>query len=162
MIKAMARKIGSVNTWLAKAGGYVLLCMMVLTICDVIGRYFFNSPITGAYEITEVMMVTVVFLFVGYTQAQKGHISIDFVIRVLPQKMRMAIDIVTHLVSLFILILIGWMNILRCLELMRINEVTAILHIPISPFLLILAIGCFVYSIEFMKNIKDILKHQEL
>ena len=38
----MAKKIGSVNAWLAKAGGYVLLCMMVLTICDVIGRYFFR------------------------------------------------------------------------------------------------------------------------
>ena len=158
----MAKKIGAANTWLAKAGGYVLLCMMILTIFDVIGRYFFNSPITGAYEITQVMMVTVVFLFLGYTQAQKGHISIDFVIRLLPQKMRMAIDIVTHLVSLFIMILIGWMNILRCLELMRINEVTPILHVPISPFFLILAIGCFVYSIEFIKNIKDILKHQEL
>jgi TRAP-type C4-dicarboxylate transport system permease small subunit len=162
MIKTMARKIGALNTWLAKAGGYVLLCMMALTISDVIGRYFFNSPITGAYEITEVMMVTVVFLFIGYTQAEKGHISIDFVIRLLPQKMRMTIDIVTHLVSLFIMILIGWMNILRCLELMRINEVTPILHVPISPFFLILAIGCFVYSIEFIKNIKDILKHQEL
>ena len=162
MIKAIASKIGSVNTWLAKAGGYVLLCMMVLTISDVIGRYFFNSPVTGAYEITEVMMVTIVFLFIGYTQAQKGHISIDFVIRLLPQKMRMTIDIVTHLVSLFIMLLIAWMNILRCLELMRINEVTPILHFPISPFFLILAIGCFVYSIEFIKNIKNILKHQEL
>ena len=162
MIKAMAKKIGSVNTWLAKAGGYVLLCMMVLTICDVIGRYFFNSPVTGAYEITEIMMVTVVFLFIGYTQAEKGHISIDFVIRLLPQKMRMTIDIVTHLVSLFVMILIAWMNILRCLELMRINEVTPILHFPVSPFFLILAIGCFVYSIEFIKNIKNILKHQEL
>ena len=162
MIKTMARKILSVNTWLAKAGGYVLLCMMVLTISDVIGRYFFNSPITGAYEITEVMMITVVFLFLGYTQAQKGHISIDFVIRLLPQKMRMTIDIITHLVSLFIMILIGWMNILRCLELMRINEGTPILHIPVSPFFLILAIGCFVYSIEFMKSIKNILKDQEV
>jgi TRAP-type C4-dicarboxylate transport system permease small subunit len=162
MIKAMAKKIGAANTWLAKAGGYVLLCMMVLTISDVIGRYFFNSPITGAYEITQVMMVTVVFLLLCYNQAQKGHISIDFVIRLLPQKMRMAIDIVTHLVSLFIMILIGWMNILRCLELMRIKEVTPILHVPVSPFFLILAIGCFVYSIEFIKNIKNILKHQEL
>jgi TRAP-type C4-dicarboxylate transport system permease small subunit len=162
MIKAIASKIGSVNTWLAKAGGYVLLCMMVLTISDVIGRYFFNSPVTGAYEITEVMMVTVVFLFIGYTQAQKGHISIDFVIQLLPQKMRMTIDIVTHLVSLFIMLLIAWMNILRCLELMRINEVTPILHFPVSPFLLILAIGCLVYSIEFIKNIKNLIKHQEL
>ena len=162
MIKTMAKKLGSLNTWLAKVGGYVLLGMMLLTTCDVIGRYIFNAPITGAYEITEVMMITVVFLFLGYTQAQKGHISIDFVIQLLPQKMRMTIDIVTHLVSLFIMILIGWMNILRCLELMRINEVTPILHVPISPFFLILAIGCFVYSIEFIKNIKDILKHQEL
>ena len=158
----MAKKIGAANTWLAKAGGYVLLCMMVLTISDVIGRYFFNSPVTGAYEITEVMMVTVIFLFIGYTQAEKGHISIDLVVRLLPKKVRTTIDIITHLLSLFIIILIAWMNILRCLELMRRNEVTAILYIPVSPFVLILAIGCLVYAIELIKNIYNLVKHQEL
>ena len=80
----------------------------------------------------------------------------------LPKKLRVTIDIITHLLSLFIIILITWMNILRCLELMRRNEVTAILYIPVSPFLLILAIGCFVYSIELLKNIRNLIKHQEL
>lgn len=162
MIKTMAKKLGSLNTWLARMGGYILLGMMLLTTCDVIGRYVFNSPITGAYEVTEVMMVTVIFLFIGYTQAEKGHISIDLVVRLLPKKVRVTIDIITHLLSLFIIILITWMNILRCLELMRRNEVTAILYIPVSPFLLILAIGCFVYSIELIKNIRNLIKHQEL
>jgi TRAP-type C4-dicarboxylate transport system permease small subunit len=162
MIKTVAKKLGSLNTWLAKVGGYVLLGMMLLTTCDVIGRYVFNSPITGAYEITEVMMVTVIFLFIGYTQAEKGHISIDLVIRLLPKKVRTTIDIITHLLSLFIIILIAWMNILRCLELMRRNEVTAILYIPVSPFVLILAIGCLVYAIELIKNIYNLVKHQEL
>ncbi|UCB49728.1 MAG: TRAP transporter small permease [Deltaproteobacteria bacterium] len=162
MIKAMVKRLGSLNAWLAKAGGYILLCMMLLTTCDVIGRYVFNSPITGAYEVTEVMMVTVIFLFLGYTQADKAHISIDLVVRLLPKKLRMTIDLITHLFSLFIIILIAWMNILRCLELMRRNEVTPILYIPVSPFLLILAIGCLVYSIELLKNIKNLFKHQEL
>ena len=162
MIKTVAKKLGSLNTWLAKVGGYVLLGMMLLTTCDVIGRYIFNSPITGAYEITEVMMVTVIFLFIGYTQAERGHISIDLVIRLLPKKVRTTIDIITHLLSLFIIILIAWMNILRCLELMRRNEVTAILYIPVSPFVLILAIGCLVYAIELIKTIYNLVKHQEL
>lgn len=162
MIKAVLTKLGSLNAWLAKAGGYILLCMMLLTTCDVIGRYIFNAPITGAYEITEVMMVTVIFLFIGYTQAEKAHISIDLVVRLLPKKLRMTIDLITHLLSLFIIILIAWMNILRCLELMRRNEVTAILYIPVAPFVLILAIGCLVYSIELIKNINNLFKHQEL
>lgn len=162
MIKTVVNRISSLNAWLAKLGGYVLLGMMLLTTSDVIGRYIFNAPITGAYEVTEVMMVTLIFLFIGYTQAEKSHISIDLVVRVLPKKLRVTIDILTHLLSLFIIILIAWMNILRCLELMRRNEVTAILYIPVSPFVLILAIGCFVYSIELIKNIHNLFKHQEL
>ena len=162
MLKGVIKRAGSVSTLLGHAGGYILFCMMLLTVCDVIGRYVFNSPITGAYEVTETMMVTAVFFFIAYTQTQKGHIAVDLVVIMLPRKIRLAIDIITHLMSLCILFLLAWMNILRWLELMARNEHTPIIHLPVSPFVLIVALGCFVFSIELIKDVVRLLMHQEL
>ena len=86
MLKTIVRRLGSLNVMLAYVGGYVLFGMMILTTCDVIGRYLFNLPITGAYEISEAMMVTVVFFFIGYAQAAKAHVAVDLVVKVLPGK----------------------------------------------------------------------------
>jgi len=162
MIRAMGKIYRSLNLWLGFGGGVILLGMMLLTTCDVIGRYVFNLPIAGAYEITEGMMVVIVFLFISHTQASKGHISIDFVIIQLPVRWRIAIDILTHLVSLLMVILLTYMSVIRWTELMRINEHTAILHLPISPFLLIMAFGFLVYSLELLKDVIKLFKGKEL
>jgi TRAP-type C4-dicarboxylate transport system permease small subunit len=162
MIRALGKVYQSLNLWLGFGGGVVLLGMMLLTTCDVIGRYVFNLPFTGAYEITEGMMVVIVFLFISHTQASKGHISIDFVVMQLPVRWRMAVDILTHLVSLLIVILLTYMSVIRWTELMRINEHTAILHLPISPFLLIMAFGFLVYSLELLKDVVKLFKGKEL
>ena len=161
MIKSIDKGIRSLNVLLAYAGSYVLFGMMLLTIFDVIGRYVFNSPITGAFEITEAMMVTMVFFFIGYAQAKKSHVAVDLVVNLLPEKLRVIIDIITHTLSLLMMILIAWMSMLRWLELMRIKEYTAILHIPVSPFLLILALGCFVFCIELGKDTFKLFKNGE-
>jgi len=161
MIKSIDKGIRSLNVLLAYAGSYVLFGMMSLTISDVIGRYIFNSPITGAFEITEAMMVTMVFFFIGYAQAKKSHVAVDLVVNLLPEKLRVIIDIITHTLSLLMMILIAWMSMLRWLELMRIKEYTAILHIPVSPFLLILALGCFVFCIELGKDTFKLFKNGE-
>lgn len=51
--------------WLAWAlniiAGLALLGLMLLTATDVLGRYFFNSPIDGATELTEIGVAIVVF-----------------------------------------------------------------------------------------------------
>jgi TRAP-type C4-dicarboxylate transport system permease small subunit len=160
MIKAIMREIEALSSLLGQAGGLILLCMMVLTVCDVIGRYVFNSPITGAYEVTETMMVTVVFFFIAFTQAEKAHIAVDLVIIRLPDKIRVLIQVITHLLSLCIFLLIVWMNIRRCLELMARSEHTPIIHVPISPFILIVAFGSLVFSIELIKDVIKLLKYR--
>jgi len=161
MIRSIDKVIRSLNVLLAYVGSYVLFGMMLLTIFDVIGRYIFNLPVTGAYEITEAMMVTVVFFFIGYAQSKKSHVAVDLAINLLPQKVIVTIDIITHTLSLLMMVLIAWMSILRGLELMRIKEHTAILHIPVSPFLLILAFGCFAFCIELGKDMLKLFKNGE-
>jgi TRAP-type C4-dicarboxylate transport system permease small subunit len=162
MIKTIIKKLGSLSSLLGHAGGYILFGMMLLTVCDVIGRYIFNSPITGAYEVTETMMVTIVFFFIAYTQAEKGHIAVDLILIRLPNKIRVIIEVITHVLSLCIFLLIVWMNILRWLELMHRNEHTPIIHLPISPFVLIVAFGSLIFSVELIKDVMKLFKHRNL
>ena len=46
----------------AIASGLILLFLSVLTFCDVFGRRFLNSPVTGTIELVEIGMALVAFL----------------------------------------------------------------------------------------------------
>lgn len=55
--------------------------MMVLVVCNVASRYLINRPITGTLEITESLLVVVIFLSVGITQYDGGHIRVTLLTR---------------------------------------------------------------------------------
>ena len=66
--------------------------MMVVTLADVFLRYVFNSPIRGAYELVEAMMV--VFVFNGMSTAflQRRNIVIDLIDTFAPRARRHRTD----------------------------------------------------------------------
>ena len=53
------------------------MLMVFLTFVDVFLRYWFGKSINGTVEITELMMVIVVFSSTAYTQWQKSHVTMD-------------------------------------------------------------------------------------
>ena len=59
--------------------------MMLLVVANVIGRYLFNKPLTGTLEFTESLLVLIIFLSVGLTQYDGGHIRVNLITRRLPK-----------------------------------------------------------------------------
>ena len=56
--------LDSTDAWLKFGDGasaLVLFALMAMTCIDVVGRYFFNSPLDGATELTQLMMGLIVF-----------------------------------------------------------------------------------------------------
>ena len=75
--------------------------MMVLTSADALGRYLFNRPIMGAYEITEkYLMVAAIFLGLSYAYRGGIFIRVSFLVDRLPPAMKMLADHLAHAVSL--------------------------------------------------------------
>ena len=58
----MISKVSKVFDYSAIASGIVLFLLAVLTFCDVFGRRFLNSPVTGTIELVEIGMALVAFL----------------------------------------------------------------------------------------------------
>ena len=67
--------------------GLVLFAMMLLTTADVIGRYFFNSPVVGAVELTQLMLATIVFLAFPTVTWREQHITVDLLDAVFPKRL---------------------------------------------------------------------------
>ena len=62
----------------ALAGGALLIGVMAMTVISVFGRYLFNAPIPGDYEITELACGVAVFAFLPYCHARNGNIVVEF------------------------------------------------------------------------------------
>ena len=147
------KKRKSLSTYLSYIGNFALAGMMLLTTTDVVGRYFFNAPVLGAYEITEYLMLIMVFSFLALAQSAKVHINVDIVFSHLPAGLRNFLERFNHLVCLLMMILVTWMSVLRVFELRRTGEASVLLKIPDYPFAAFLVIGCLVFSIEFFKDV---------
>jgi TRAP-type C4-dicarboxylate transport system permease small subunit len=147
------KKRRSFSTYLSYIGNVALAAMMLLATVDVIGRYFFNSPVLGAYEVTEYLMLIMVFSFLALAQSAKAHISVDIVFNRLPARLRPVLERLNHLICLLMMIMVSWMSVQRIWELKRTGEQSVLLKIPDYPFAIFLVIGCLAFCIEFFKDV---------
>ena len=56
----------------------LLFSMMLLTCSDVVARYAFNSPIKGAFELTEILLASLIFAALPLTTKAGEHIKVEF------------------------------------------------------------------------------------
>ncbi|MBN1833676.1 MAG: TRAP transporter small permease [Deltaproteobacteria bacterium] len=148
----------SLSIYLAYIGAFSLFAMMCLTMADVLGRYIFNRPILGVFEITELMVLMLIFSFLGYTQAQKSHVSVDLFIMLFPERLTVLIEVFNHFICLAMMALIAWMGVDKALELMEAGEASPNLALPTYPFVFFLVLGCAVMCAEFIRDIIMFLK----
>lgn len=126
--------IGRVLTPLARTfvilGGIVLTAAGILTVVSVIGRYFFNSPIPGDFELVEMACAVAVFSFLPYCQLKKGNVLVDFFTHNSSPRTKGILDSISALIYSGIVTLITWRLWVGGIDFFHTNEETVILQIP--------------------------------
>lgn len=56
---------------------FVLFAMMALTVVDVTGRYAFNSPVAGGFEVMQFLLAILVFTALPIVSHERGHITVS-------------------------------------------------------------------------------------
>jgi len=152
MENTMYEKMGVVTSTLSWISCVCVFGMMLLTTVDVVLRYVFHSPLIGAFEVSEFMMVIIVFFSMAYTQFQKGHVSVDIIVSRLSQKKQAFVDLFNHGATIIILLLIAWRCSLTALELYDTMETTGTVPIPVFPFVFVVAFGCLAMGLELLRD----------
>jgi len=127
-------------------GGFaatLLFSLMILTLVDVIGRYVFNAPINGSYEITELLLAAIIFSALPLVSARDDHITVDLIDAFVPKFIAWLRDVAIAIVSALILAGISYKIWLKALESVRYGDQTAMLLLPTAPvfFFISLALG---------------------
>lgn len=135
------------NFYAAVVGMFFIIPLMLLTTGDIIGRKFISKTIPGTFEISEYILATFILLGAAYTQQVKGHVGVDFLTSRLSPRVRIACEIFTTLLSLFIISIVIWQG---WLEGIRERTVSDMLRIPQYPFRLLVAVGGFLLWLEIL------------
>ncbi len=65
-------------TWLLGLACLLVLAGLIgLTCVDVVARYAFNSPVKGAYELTQLLLASLIFLALPLTTAAGEHVEVE-------------------------------------------------------------------------------------
>jgi TRAP-type transport system small permease protein len=152
-IESIQKKMEFISRNLAYLGTIALLAMMMLTVVDVVGRYFFNHPVMGAFELTEFLVLILIFSFLAHSQANKSHVSVDILFQHFPKRLQTVISVFNHLICLCFMGLVTYMGYRRALEIKGFGEATSNLGITKYPFAFFVVFGCAVLSIEYLRDL---------
>lgn len=124
-----------------------LLSIMLLTLVDVTGRKFFNHSVPGGLEITEVLMVVVIFGALPLVSWRGEHVVFDSLDAFIPDRLHRIQQRVVHL---FCAIAFAWMARLMLLRADRFSEygdITVHLQLPLAPVAWVMALFLFITAL---------------
>ena len=156
----MKFKIDKIFDYSATASGLVLLFLAVLTFCDVFGRRFLNSPVTGTIELVEIGMALVAFLAMPRAFFLNANVSADFINNLNLGKFKIFLVIIKFILMMFIMSLMAYATTLTSYKFMNNQRVTLDLELYFYPFYFICSIGMWISVIAilvwFIKTISEI------
>ncbi|MDP2916322.1 MAG: TRAP transporter large permease subunit [Dehalococcoidia bacterium] len=138
-------------------GAGVLAAMMFLIAADVVLRYVFNSPIPGALDMSEFMLIIVFFLGVAYVGVKKGHVAVDLVTSRLSPKPREVLSSVTAFLSLLLFSMLIWRTVAYAMWSWETGATSLMLRAPLMPFILLIAFGSLLLAIVLLGDFLNAL-----
>jgi TRAP-type C4-dicarboxylate transport system permease small subunit len=125
---------------LGAAASAVLLAMMLLTVVDVVGRYVFRRPVRGAFEVTELMLVVLIFAGLPLVSFTDEHAVMDFIDRVLGPRARRRLQRGVQAVSAAFMFLLAWLVWRKADRIWGYRDATDVLRIVYGPFVYFMAV----------------------
>lgn len=137
-------------------GGVALTFIMLLTVSDVVGR-FFGAPILGTYEIVGLGGAVVIGFFLPITSWNRGHITMELPEGMVSPSLQRGLSIATKIVAIAIFALIGWNLFKLGFALYKSGEVSLTRQLPFYPVAYALGIcaviQCLIAACQIAKTI---------
>jgi TRAP-type C4-dicarboxylate transport system permease small subunit len=118
----------------------ILLAMMFLTVVDVVARYAFNRPLRGAFEVTELMLLVLIFAGLPLVSFSDEHATMDFIDRLLGPRSQRWLEGFVQLLNAVFMFLLTWLVWLKADRIWGYRDSTDVLRIVYGPFVYFMAV----------------------
>ncbi len=119
-----------------------LFAIMALTLVDVAGRKLFSHSVTGSLEVTEILMVVVIFAALPLVSLHGEHVVFDSLDHLMPAWLRRVQQGLVDLACAGALGALAWLMWDKASQMASYGDTTAQLQLPMGPFVGLMAVLC--------------------
>jgi TRAP-type C4-dicarboxylate transport system permease small subunit len=145
------------GAWLDRALGaaaaVLLFGLMGLTAADVVGRYVFNWPLRGAFEVTELLLLALIFAGLPLAARADEHVTLDFIDMALGASGRLLLRRVVNLVCGLLILGLAWRVWIKAGKIAGYGDTTEVLRLPVGPFVYFMAVMVAVTGIVHLAKV---------
>lgn len=135
--------------------GTALTFIMLLTVADVILRYF-GMPIVGTFEMVGLGGAVAIGFGIPVTSFFRGHIFVDFFVQSFSRKVQNLVNFLTRLGGFVLFLWIGYNLFIYSFDLFKSGEVSLTRQIPFYPIGYGIGICCFVQCLVLIGDMVKI------
>lgn len=140
--------------------GVVLFALMMVTVVDVAGRYFFNAPLPGGFEITELLMAAIVYVGIVPVSRREAHITIDLLDDVTPRRLVPPRNVLVHTACTACFAVFAWRLWELGGQIAEYGDVTEYLRLPRAP---IIYVGATLFAMAALIHLFKLVRaHREM
>lgn len=146
-LRSFAKYFDKLTHDLAVIGGVLLVCMALMTVISVAGRYFFSEPITGDTEIIQMFTAVVVSLSLPYCQIRYGNVIVDVFTAAAPTQVKKLLDRIGSILLCILFAILAIQAYKGGADAGKYNNETMMLRLKESWFYMTISFGCALTSI---------------
>jgi TRAP-type transport system small permease protein len=141
--------------------GLALLAIMLLTFLDVSGRKLLGHSLTGSLELTELLMVVVIFGALPLVSQRGEHVVFDSLDALFPDALKQVQRAMVHFLCAAALLGLAWLMWQTGSDFMQSGETTAQLKILKAPFIYGMGWLCGFTGLLHLRMMFKPLDHEE-
>lgn len=152
----MRTTIRLISTVLAIIAALCVLAMMGITVADVASRTATGRSVPGAQEVSEQLVVALVFLGMAYAYYRHEHVAVSICVRALPVRPRAVFRLLGRAIMLGLVIWMIWATGESAWRsFMRGEFRFGLLQVPVWPARAAIPIGLTAFALQALSEMFD-------
>jgi TRAP-type C4-dicarboxylate transport system permease small subunit len=130
-----------------------LIFLVFITTVDVIGAKLFSRPVFGVLDAVMISQVVAIFFAAAITLIVGRHVEVEFLVVLLPERIRILLDLFVKLLCLALFIILTWRLALYAHHLQVRTEVTPTARIALYPYAYSAVLACVPVCLAYISII---------
>ena len=139
-MQTLEKIIHQMTLRLAQVGQLALVLVMLVIVANILMRAWW-LPLTGSYELVEILGAVLLSLGVANCAAHKGHVAVSFLVDKMAPRKRAVADLFTNLIFAVIMFYVTWGMIGYAGKMFERGYATTSLKIPLYPVYYLVGFG---------------------
>ncbi|WP_083411123.1 TRAP transporter small permease [Arthrobacter sp. UCD-GKA] len=148
------RQIEVISTWMARASGFFTLVLMAIMLVDVATRLSTGSSLAGAFELSETLVVLIVFFGIAFVERSGNNVRVTVVTERLPARVANLLRAVGTLVTMLVIVWFAYATFTEAISSYQIREFhVGLVNFPLWPARVVVVLGFIALFFEFLATL---------